>query len=118
MHKGMSPRDTKRLMKRMGLSMDVMPDVQQVVFKTSVKEIIVEEPEVAILNLKGQKVFQVTGGKITEKILAAEEKKLMIPEEDIRLVADQTRKSVEEARQALEESGGDLAKAILLLQTK
>ena len=118
MRKGISPRETKRLMKRMGLSMDAMTDVQQVVFKTSTKEIVVEEPEVAILNLKGQKVFQVTGGKITEKALAAEEEKLTIPEEDVRLVADQTGKSVEEARQALEESGGDLAKAILLLQTR
>lgn len=105
-------------MERMGLSMDAMTDVQQVVIKTSMKEIIVEEPEVAILNLKGQKVFQVTGGKITEKALVAEEEKLVIPEEDVRLVADQTGKSVEEARMALEESGGDLAKAILLLQTK
>ncbi len=113
----MSPRDTKRLMKRMGLSMDAIPDVQQVVFKTSAKEIIVEEPEVAILDLKGQKVFQVTGGKITEKALVMEERKLTIPEEDIRLVADQTGKDIEEARHALEESGGDLAKAILLLQT-
>jgi len=102
----------------MGLNMDTMPDVQQVVFKTDAKEIIIEEPEVAVLNLKGQRVFQVTGGKITEKVLAAEEKKLAIPEEDVRLVADQTGKSMEEARQALEESGGDLAKAILLLQTK
>jgi nascent polypeptide-associated complex subunit alpha len=106
------------MMERMGLSMDAMTDVQQVVIKTSMKEIIVEEPEVAILNLKGQKVFQVTGGKITEKALVAEEEKLVIPEEDVRLVADQTGKSVEEARMALEESGGDLAKAILLLQTK
>ncbi len=102
----------------MGMSMDAMPDVQQVVFKTSTKEIVVEEPEVAILNLKGQKVFQVTGGKITEKALEAVEEKVVIPEEDIRLVADQTGKSVEEAKQALEESGGDLAKAILLLQTR
>ena len=118
MRKGMSPRETRRMMKRMGLSMDTMPDVQQVVIKTSMKEIVVEEPEVAILNLKGQKVFQVTGGKITEKALAVEEKKLTIPEEDVRLVADQTGKSMEEAKQALEESGGDLARAILLLQTK
>jgi nascent polypeptide-associated complex subunit alpha len=102
----------------MGMSMDAMPDVQQVVFRTSMKEIVVEEPEVAIMNLKGQKVFQVTGGKIVEKSLATEEKELVIPEEDVRLVADQTRKSVDEAKQALEESGGDLAKAILLLQTR
>ncbi|UCG35979.1 MAG: hypothetical protein JSV64_04930 [Candidatus Bathyarchaeota archaeon] len=106
------------MMKRMGLSMDAMPEVEQVIFRTSVKEIIVEEPEVAVLNLKGQKMFQVTGGKITEKTLEVENAKLAIPEEDVRLVADQTGKSVEEAKQALEESGADLAKAILLLQTK
>ncbi len=118
LRRGMSPRETRRLMKRMGLSMDAVPDVQQVVLKTSAKEIIIDEPEVAILNLKGQKVYQVTGGKITEKALAAEEKRSAIPEEDVRLVADQTGRSLEEARQALEESGGDLAKAILLLQTR
>lgn len=114
----MSPRETKRLMKRMGLSMDAIPDVQQVIFRTSTKEIIIDDPEVAIMSVQGQKMYQVTGGKTTEKALAAEEAKRTIPEEDIRLVADQTGKSVEEAKQALEESGGDLAKAILLLQTK
>ncbi|MFP3984496.1 MAG: nascent polypeptide-associated complex protein [Candidatus Bathyarchaeia archaeon] len=118
LRRGMSPRDTKRLMKRMGLSMDAMPDVQQVVFRTSVKEITIEDPEVAILNVKGQKMFQVTGGKMTEKALKTEEREPAIPEEDVQLVADQTGKSMQEARQALEESGGDLAKAILLLQTK
>ncbi|MEM2420009.1 MAG: hypothetical protein QXL38_03375 [Candidatus Bathyarchaeia archaeon] len=41
-----------------------------------------------------------------------------MPEEDVRLVADQTGKSLEEARKALEECEGDLAKAILLLQSK
>jgi nascent polypeptide-associated complex subunit alpha len=98
--------------------MDAMQDVQQVVFKTGTKEIVVEEPEVAVLNLQGQKVFQVTGGKISERALAAEQAELKIPEEDVRLVADQTGKSVEEAKLALEVSEGDLAKAILLLQTK
>lgn len=114
----MSQRETKRLMKRMGLSMDVMSDVEEVVFKMGRKELIVEDPEVAILNLKGQKVFQVTGGKITERALVREEKILTFPEEDIRLVADQTGRSIAEARHALEESGGDLAKAILFLQAK
>jgi nascent polypeptide-associated complex subunit alpha len=107
-------------MKRMGLSMDEMPNVRQVVFKTDKKEIIVEDPEVAIMELKGQKVFQVTGGEITEKARAraTKEEKLIIPEEDVQLVADQTGKTTEEAKHALEESGGDLAKAILLLQTR
>jgi nascent polypeptide-associated complex subunit alpha len=100
----------------MGMSMDAVADVEQVVIKTGSKEITIEEPEVAVLEVQGQKIFQVTGGKITEK--AAERKPSEIAEEDVRLVADQTGKSPDEARRALEESGGDLAKAILLLQSK
>jgi len=98
--------------------MGEMPDVQEVIFKTSGKEIVVENPEVAILDLHGQKIFQVTGERITERVVEKEAAKITFPEEDVRLVADQTGKSVEEAKRALEESEGDLAKAILLLQTK
>ena len=115
MHRRVSPREAKRMMQRMGMSMDTVSDVEQVVIKTSNKEITIEEPEVAILEMQGQKIFQVTGGKITEK---ATERKFAVPEEDVKLVADQTGKSLEEARKALEECGGDLAKAILLLQSK
>ncbi len=114
MRRRISPREAKRMMQRMGLSMDAIPDVEQVIIKTSSKEITIEEPEVAVLEAQGQKIFQVAGGKITEKVA---ERKIVIPEEDIRLVADQTGKSPEEARKALEECGGDLAKAILLLQS-
>jgi nascent polypeptide-associated complex subunit alpha len=111
-----NPREARRMMQRMGMSMDAVADVEQVVIKTSAKEITIEEPEVAVLEVQGQKIYQVTGGKITEK--AAERKPSGIAEEDVRLVADQTGKSPDEARRALEESGGDLAKAILLLQSK
>ncbi|MEM2917514.1 MAG: nascent polypeptide-associated complex protein [Candidatus Bathyarchaeia archaeon] len=110
-----SPREAKRMMQRMGLSMGEMPDVQEVIFKTATKEIVIENPEVAVLDLKGQRIFQVTGERIVER---AVERKISIPEEDIRLVADQTGKSMEEAKKALEEAEGDLAKAILLLQSR
>ena len=103
------------MMERMGLSMNPMADVQEVILRTSRKEITVENPEVSVLDMQGQKIFQVTGEKITERKV---EKKMTIPEEDVRLVADQTGKSMEEAERALKETEGDLAKAILLLQTK
>jgi len=115
MRRRVSPREAKRMMQRMGLSMNTVEDVEQVVIKTGSKEIVIEEPEVAVLDVQGQHIFQVAGGKISEKTV---EKKLVVPEEDVRLVADQTGKSIEEARKALEECGGDLAKAILLLQSK
>jgi len=111
-----SPREAKRMMQRMGVSMGSMPDVQEVIFKTSNKEIIVENPEVAVMEMHGQKIFQVTGERIVEK---AVEKEVKIPEEDVQLVATQAKVSLDEARAALEQTKGDLAQAILLLsQTK
>ncbi|UCE44553.1 MAG: nascent polypeptide-associated complex protein [Candidatus Bathyarchaeota archaeon] len=108
------------MMQRMGMSMNPMPDVQEVILRTGRKEIIVENPDVAVLDMQGQKIFQVTGERITEKELtrAQPETRATIPEEDVRLVADQTGKSIEAAQRALEETGGDLAKAILLLQSE
>jgi len=111
-----NPREAKRMMQRMGMSMGSMPDVEQVIFKTSSKEIIVEDPEVAVMEMQGQKVFQVMGERIVEK---AVEKVFKIPEEDVQLVATQANVSPEQARAALEQTKGDLAQAILLLsQTK
>jgi nascent polypeptide-associated complex subunit alpha len=115
----MNPRETRRMMQRMGMNMDSVPDVEQVIIRTSSKEITIEQPEVAILEMQGQKIFQVIGGKITEGTpeRAAPGVKPSVSEEDVKLVADQTGKSVEEAKKALEECDGDLAKAILLLQS-
>jgi len=112
----MNPREAKRMMQRMGMNMGAMPDVEQVVFKTSSKEIIVENPEVTVMEMQGQKIFQVMGDRITEK---AVEKEAEIPEEDVQLVATQANVSPDQARAALEQTKGDLAQAILLLsQTK
>ena len=118
MKRRVSPRQAKRMMERMGLSMNPMPDVQEVILRTSRKEIVVENPDVAVLDMHGQKIFQVTGERITEKEIEKPEGKISIPEEDVRLVADQTGKGMEEAQRALEETEGDLAKAILLLQSE
>ena len=112
-----NPREAKRMMQRMGMSMDSIPEVNQVIVKTATKDIIIDEPEVAMLNMQGQKIYQVMGGRVSEKAVVVE-KKLAIPDEDIQLVSGQTGKSVEEAKKALEESGGDLAKAILLLHNR
>ena len=107
-----NPREAKRTMQRMGMNMGAMPDVEQVIFKTSTKEIIIENPDVAVMEMQGQKIFQVTGERIVEK---AVEKAVKIPEEDVQLVATQANVSQEQARAALEQTKGDLAQAILLL---
>jgi nascent polypeptide-associated complex subunit alpha len=112
----MNPREARRMMQRMGMNMGAMPEVEQVIFKTSTKEIIVENPEVTVMEVQGQKIFQVMGERITEKTV---EKAAKIPEEDVQLVATQANVSADQARAALEQTKGDLAQAILLLsQTK
>jgi nascent polypeptide-associated complex subunit alpha len=116
MHRRINPREQRRMMQRMGMNMNAVPDVEQVIIKTSSKEITIEQPEVTILEMQGQKIFQVIGGNLTEKAPQRQASQPTVSEEDVQLVANQTGKSVEEARKALEECDGDLAKAILLLQ--
>jgi len=87
-------------------------EVEEVILKTKDKEITIDAPEVAVLEMQGQKIFQITGGRMTEKAL---EKKPAVPEEDVQLVAQQAKVGLDRARAALEQTGGDLAQAILLL---
>ena len=123
MNRRINPREQKRMMQRMGMNMDTVPDVNQVIIRTAGKDIIIDEPEVAILQVQGQKMYQVIGGQVSEQTpsqrqsQASAPSKAVVSEEDVRLVADQTGKSLQKAKEALEESEGDLAKAILLLQS-
>ncbi|MEM0010324.1 MAG: nascent polypeptide-associated complex protein [Candidatus Bathyarchaeia archaeon] len=110
----LSPREAKRLLQRMGMSMKTI-EANEVIIKAKDMEIIIENPEVAVLEIQGQKVFQISGEKITEKSFV---KKVQIPEEDVILVAQQANVSLEKARAALEQTGGDLAQAILLLSSQ
>jgi len=107
------------MMQRMGMNMDNVSDVEQVIIRTADKDIVIDEPEVAILQVQGQKMYQVIGGQVSEQAPSARgttvPAKPTFSEEDVQLVADQTGKSLDKAREALKEAEGDLAKAILLL---
>lgn len=111
----MKSREARRMMQRMGLNMTPLADVQEVAIRTSSKEIVIENPEVSVLDLSGIKIYQVAGGEVVEKTV---ERKTTIPEEDVQLVAQQANASLDEARAALEETNGDLAQAILLLSQR
>jgi len=111
-------RRARRMMKQLGMNVEEFPDVKRVILQGSGREIIVEDPVVTMIDVKGQKVFQVTGGLVNERSVAGEAAVPEIPEEDVQLVAQQAGVSTERARTVLRESKGDLAKAILLLSTK
>jgi len=116
----LSPRELKRFMDRLGVSAQPLADVKEAVFRLADRELVVKNPLVTMLDFQGQKVFQVVGESVEERKPAekVEEAKPPIPEEDVSLVAAQAGVSLEEARAALEETGGDLAQAILLLASR
>jgi len=110
------------MMKQMGMKMDELGDIHTVILQGKNREIVIEGPAVTSINVQGQKMYQVTGGSETERRPQTEaapaEEPVEIPEEDILLVAQQANVGMEAARAALEQSGGDLAQAILMLQTR
>ena len=116
-----SSRQARRLMSQMGMQVEEIRDTRQVIIKTSNKEIVIDNPEVSVTHMQGQDVYQIMGGIVTERGIqeSVEKQQLVIPEEDVHLVAQQAGVDVEAARKALEAAEGDLAQAILnLSQTK
>lgn len=121
--KRLSSRELRRLQQRMmvnlGLNMEEVGVAREVVIKLENKELVVKGPSVLRIVAGGENVFQVVGGEISERAYEEKpvEEEVEFPEEDVYLVASQAGASEEEARQALKEAGGDLAKAILLLKS-
>ena len=104
-----NPRQMNQMMKRLGINVKEIENVEKVIIQTGDKEYIFENVEVTIMDAQGQKTYQITGNP---KIIDRKEE---IKEEDIKLVIEQTGKSEEEAIKALEETNGDIAEAIMKL---
>ena len=101
-----------QMMKRLGINVKNIDNVEKVIIQTKVKEYIFEDVEVSIMEVQGQKTFQIIGEPTIKERVEDTLK------EDVKLVMEQTGKSEKEARKALEETKGDIAEAILKLTQK
>jgi nascent polypeptide-associated complex subunit alpha len=104
-------REMRRMLDKMGLDMKTMENVEEVIIKTETKELYLIKPQVIEMKGKDSTIFQVVASDI-------EEKQREVPafkEEDVILVMQQANVSREKAIQALTESKGDMAQAILSL---
>jgi nascent polypeptide-associated complex subunit alpha len=106
----MDNRNARRMMDRMGINLKEIPGVQEVIIKTSDKEIHITNATVSEVNAQGNKVFQVVGD-----VEEVEVEKKTFNEEDILLVQQQASVTREKAVAALEASEGEVARAILKL---
>lgn len=115
---GFSPRELKRLMKRMGIELEELQDAERVEIHLKNKKLVIEKPQVVAMHSRGETIYQIIGKAREEPIESPQKEtvEIEISEEDIEFVASQTGVSREEARKALVEAGGDIAEAILKLQ--
>lgn len=113
---GMNAKQMKKMerqMKKMGMDMNDIPNVKEVIIRLEDKELVIPNAEVSKMNVMGQETYQISGKAIEREV----EEELIIPDSDIEMVVAQTNASKEDAEKALIEADGDLAEAIIKLSS-
>src|SRR5947208_15947272 len=67
MQRRINPREANRMMQRMGMQVKQVDDVTRVIIEAASKRIVIDAPEVAIVTVQGQTVYQVGGGTAREE---------------------------------------------------
>jgi nascent polypeptide-associated complex subunit alpha len=124
-------RQMQMMMRRLGMTTEEIPDVEEVVVRTKTKEHVFTAPEVTALTVQGVRTYQVVGtpdirprgspraaGSAAPPSAPATAAPARPPEEDVQLVMDQAQVSREEAVEALFQSQGAPAEAIMKLMTR
>jgi len=120
--RGMNPRQVKQAMRKLGIKTEEIDDVVEVVIRTKTKQYVIKEPAVSIMEMQGQKTFQVVGESteiplqaITDKAQPGAPSEVKLPEEDVQLVMGQTGASREKVVAALKACDGQPAEAIIMI---
>ena len=109
---GMNPRQMKQMMKKMGVAQQEI-EATRVIIETSDTRLVFDAPQVSKVNMMGQQTYQIIGAPTEESLDSTPN----INEDDIKTVMDQANVSEEVAKEAIEKSEGDLAEAIMNLQS-
>ena len=115
------------MMRRLGMTTEPVPGVEEVVIRTRTHDQVFKAPEVTILSVQGVRTYQVVGTPELRPrsaatgatgAAAAPAAPVGPPEEDVRLVMEQANVTREEAVEALQATGGAPAEAILRIMTR
>ncbi len=108
---GMNPRQVKQLMKQLGMKQEEINAESVIINLSNGERLVFDSPSVVKIDMMGQETFQITGSYSKE----AQQVQYTPSEEDIDLVIKETNSSRDEAINALKNTNGDIAEAILLL---
>jgi nascent polypeptide-associated complex subunit alpha len=130
---GLNPSKMKQMMEQMGIDIEDI-DAEEVVIRTAEEDLVFTDAEVQRMDAQGQQTYQVVGepesrepgssggssaetadeDEATEE--TGDEGAAEIPQADVEIVAQRTGASEADAREALENEGGDLAAAVTRLE--
>lgn len=118
----MNPKQVAAMMKQMGITVDDIDDVEEVIIRTKREDIVIEDATVSKMVARGQgTTWQVAGTEKRRPRAPATPPPAPAPagpkftEEDVALVAEQANVSKDVARKALEAANGETAEAIMKL---
>ena len=106
---GLNPKKMQAMMKQLGMNQEEIDALRVIIEKQDDTKIVIENPSVTKISVQGKESFQVSGD------IKEENEEQGISEEDIKTVIEKTNSTKKEAVNALENSKGDLAEAILKL---
>ena len=106
---GINPKQMKQMMKKLGMQVEQIEDVREIVITTPKGRYIFDQAEVSAMTMQGVTTYQVVGQPRFEEAVPE------IPPEDISLVASQTGATEDAAKSALADTKGDIAEAIMRL---
>ena len=112
---GMNPAQMKAMMKQFGIKSEDLV-VKRLVMELENETLVFERPNVTLVDMKGQKSYTVVGEP--ERVENGNASSPSHSSEDIEMVMQATQCSEDEARAALEKSGGDISEAIASLKNE
>lgn len=104
---GMDPKNMQKVMKQMGIKSEEIASSKVTIELKDGGRLIIFEPQVVQIEMQGEKSFQISG-KVSEEQDAGED--------DIKMVMEAAGCGREEAQNALRDSAGDIAEAIIRLK--
>jgi nascent polypeptide-associated complex subunit alpha len=121
---GRNPKQMELMMRRLGMTQDALPGVEEVIVRTRTQEHVFREPQVTVVPVQGVRTYQVVGQpEIRPRGAPTAAAPSAAPasgpsDEDVRLVMEQANVPREEAVEALLATNGAPAEAILRILTR
>ena len=124
---GLDPRKMQQMMKQMGIDVDELDAEEVVITKSDGEQLYFEDPDITVMDARGQETYQVVGDAQTREAGDADASAVEsgddatssddgIPDDDVEIVAQRAGVTEADAREALEAADGDLANAIQHLE--